>query len=45
MFRYRAKTLKQAFNAVYFEYIQLIQLRLTSTIVKWQMCNMHERKK
>ena len=25
--------------------IQLIQLRLTSTIVKWQMCNMHERKK
>ena len=26
-------------------YIQLIQLRLTSTIVKWQMCNMHERKK
>ena len=23
--------------------IQLIQLRLT-TIVKWQMCNMHERK-
>ena len=25
--------------------MQLIQLRLTSTIVKWQMCNMHERKK
>ena len=26
-------------------YIQLIQIRLTSTIVKWQMCNMHEHKK
>ena len=26
-------------------YIQLIQLRLTSTIVKWQMCDMHNRKK
>ena len=25
--------------------IQLIQLRLTSTIVKWQMCNMHEHRK
>ena len=25
--------------------IQLIQLRVTSAIVKWQMCNMHERKK
>ena len=25
--------------------IQLIQIRLTSTIVKWQMCNMHEHKK
>ena len=25
--------------------IQLIQIRLTSTIVKWQMCNMDEHKK
>ena len=33
------------FHIVDFENFFQCQLRLTSTIVKWQMCNTHERKK
>ena len=42
---YTKKNCTAHMDVINLHIIQLIQLRLTSAIVKWQMCNIHERKK